>query len=109
MIIFFLLNNEPECTELLKFSSLFMISCDNSQEGNYIEWVSDNEIADDLIFRGILLPIKKSVPIFRLGLNNILLILVISIALDFTKTIAFTRSSFDRLLIPRIQLKLQRK
>ena len=33
--------------------SLFVISCDNPQEGKYIQWGSDNEIANDLIFRGM--------------------------------------------------------
>ena len=37
----------------LMIFSLFITSCETSEEGNYIQWGSDNETATELIMRGM--------------------------------------------------------
>ena len=37
----------------LMIFSLFITSCETSEEGNYIQWGSDNETAWELITRGM--------------------------------------------------------
>ncbi len=50
-----------------------------------------------LFVRGILLPLRKGVPLFKKGIKHIFLTLAISINIDCIKVMAFTMASFRRL------------